>query len=190
MAEIQNIRTPADEHLMAEICEGNRLAFELLYDRYFQKLVWFARGFLADVQMAEDAVQEVFIQIMEKPEKFDRSRKFSTWVYTLTGNSCKNRLRNAQNRNRLLEENRYKLYPESVEIDFAEDQERVQEQIRNAFETLNEKEKNIFVLRFEQERSIKEIAELAQIPEGSVKSGIYYLLKKLGKQLKEIINEN
>lgn len=179
----------SDAQLMADICKGDRNAFELLYDRYFNKLVWFAQGFLKDVQLAEDVVQEVFIRIMERPELFDQSRTFSTWAYTLTGNECKNRLRNAQNRSRIMEENHHVLYPQSAEMDFDPDLGYVQAQIRKAFEGLNDKEKNIYVLRFEQERSIKEIAELVQIPEGSVKSGIYYLLKKMGTQLKELINE-
>ena len=50
---------------------------------------------------------------------------------------------------------------------------------------LNEKEQRIFKLRFEQDLPIKEIAEILSIPEGSVKSGIYYLLKKMSHKLKE-----
>lgn len=189
MTGISKQQIRGDENLMADICKGDRNAFELLYDRYFDKLVWFAQGFLKDVPQAEDAVQEVFIRIMERPELFDQSRKFSTWVYNLTGNECKNRLRNSQNRSRILEENQHVIYPQRMEMDFDPDLGFVQAQIRKAVEGLNKKEKNIYVLRFEQERSIKEIAELVQIPEGSVKSGIYYLLKKMGSQLKELINE-
>lgn len=47
------------------------------------------------------------------------------------------------------------------------------------------KEKTIYTLRFEQELSIKEIADIMNIPEGTVKSGIYYLLKKFTPHLKD-----
>ena len=49
---------------------------------------------------------------------------------------------------------------------------------------MNEKEKLVFVLRFEQELSLKEISDISQIPEGTVKSCLFYLLKKMTHQLK------
>lgn len=172
-----------DEQLMRDISKGNRMAFELLYDRYFDRLVWFARRFIEDVQAAEDAVQEVFIKIMESPEKFDEQRKFSTWAYTVTGNSCKNILRNEQNRARILQENI--SWPESELMTHSIDYKLLKQRIAASFKELNEKEKQIYVLRFEHELAIKEIAKIMTIPEGSVKSGIYYLLKKVAQQLKD-----
>ncbi len=172
----------SDEELMMLVSKGNRNAFELLYERYFDKLVWFAGRFVNDKKKAEDAVQEVFVKIIEKPERFDKERRFSTWVYTVTGNECKNMNRNEQNRNKLLEEN-----PDIINVIHSGDLDLpfLQKCLRNAFKELNDKEKNIYVLRFEQELSIKEIAEIMNIPLGSVKSGIYYMLKKISHYLKD-----
>jgi len=173
---------------MGFICKGNSRAFELLYDRYFKKLVWFGQSFIENKQKTEDAVQEVFIKIIEKPGSFDRSRKFSTWIYTLTANACKNILRNEQNRSELIKENIIPIYSQSAAIDHSIDRQLLKQRIQSGFDMLNEKEKNIFVLRFEQELSLREIAEILEIPEGSVKSGIFYLLKKLAAHLKEFKN--
>ena len=65
LSVVANI-TPStgDEQLMQMLCGGNRKAFELLYDRYFDKLVWFAFGFVNDRQKAEDVVQEVFLKVI------------------------------------------------------------------------------------------------------------------------------
>lgn len=169
---------------MLLVCKGDRTAFEILYDRYFNKLVWFAQRFIDDLQQAEDAVQEVFVKIIERPERFDGERKFSSWVYTVTGNSCRNILRDTGNRSRILEEQVAHQTQQNTVQQHNLDYALLRETIRAAYKTLSEKERNIFVLRFEQELSLKEIAEIINIPEGSVKSGIYYLLKKFSNHLK------
>ena len=53
---------------MLRITNRDRQAFEVLYDRYFGKLVWFAQNYLSQVQQAEDLVQEAFVKIIHKPE--------------------------------------------------------------------------------------------------------------------------
>lgn len=169
---------------MQLVCAGDRVAFELIYDRYFNKLVWFAQRFVEDLQQAEDAVQEVFMKIIEKPGSFDEKRNFSSWIYTVTGNLCRNILRDAGNRNRILEEQVARHIPSDTKQQHMIDYELLRGKIREAYKDLSDKEKQIFVLRFEQELSLKEIAEIISIPEGSVKSGVYYLLKKFSTHLK------
>ena len=178
-----------DEELMMLSGKGDRGAFEMLYDRYFDKLVWFARGFVKDEQAAEDIVQEGFLKIIKQPELFDPGKKFSTWVYTLVGNVCRNAIRNEQNRSRLMQEEIKPMYDTSVTMHHQVDYSLLKKEISALIETLSEKEKNIYSLRFEQEMSIAEIAGILDIPEGSVKSGIYYLLKKLSNHLKEFTHE-
>jgi len=63
-ALITEITQESDERLMVLIAAGNRLAFETLYDRYFDKLRWFSQGFLKEEAAAEDVVQELFMKIM------------------------------------------------------------------------------------------------------------------------------
>jgi RNA polymerase sigma-70 factor (ECF subfamily) len=177
----------SDEELMRLSGRGDKIAFELLYDRYYDKLVWFAGGFLRDTAMAEDAVQEVFMKIIEKPESFDRSRKFSTWIYTVTGNHCRNILRNDDNRRRIINENSHP-HDNHTEMQHSFDDRQLKERINAALKNMSEKEQNIYRLRFEEELSIREIAAIIMIPEGSVKSGIFHFLKKISIHLKDFTN--
>jgi RNA polymerase sigma-70 factor (ECF subfamily) len=179
-----------DEELIRRFAKGDRIAFELIYDRYFKKLVWFATGFTRDGKIAEDVVQDVFIKLIEKPGIFDSDRKFSTWIYTVTGNRCKNIVRDSENRNRLMRENPFTDPVTGSEFQSNFDRRLLQQELSNAIDQLNEKEKSIYVLRFEEEHSIKQISEIISIPEGSVKSGIFHLLKKVAKHLKEFKYEN
>lgn len=178
-----------DEQLMHRISQGEKKAFEVLYDRYFNKLVWFARGFVSNVQRAEDLVQEVFIKLIERPELFNNEKRFSTWIYVITSNRCKQVLRDEKNRLRILEENVLPFKAQFSESELNSDLAVLKERIQILLEQLSEKERAIYTLRIEQELSIKDIALILELPEGSIKSGIYYLLKKLAIHLKDFNHE-
>lgn len=161
---------------MLLILKGNKLAFELLYERYFDKMVWYAFGFLKDIPKAEDIVQEVFIKIIQSPEKFDVNKKFSTWIYTVTANRCRNQLRDERKQQVPISEALSSDWAVAPQSQF--DANYLRQILDEKFENLSEKEQQIFTLRFSQQLSIREIAAIMNIPEGSVKSGIFYLLKK------------
>ena len=132
---------------MIHIRKGNKIAFALLYERYFDKMVWYAYRFLQHTENAEDVVQEVFIKIIKQPEQFDINRTFSTWIAMINSHH-------------------------------QTDMRYLQQLLQEKFDSLSDKEKTIFKLRFENQLAIKEIAQQMNIPEGSVKSGLYYMLKK------------
>lgn len=165
--------------LMAQQTDNH--AFEQLYDRYARKLTGFCNRMVQSKEVSEDIVHEVFIKIIEQPKSFNAQSKFSTWVYTIAHNLCLNTIRNQQNRSRLMDQN----YSQAVEYTSHStiDVSNLKGAINTAYKLLNEKEKAVFVLRFEHELSIKEIAEIITIPEGSVKSCLFYLLKKFDTHL-------
>lgn len=175
-----------DEMLMQEVCIGQKYALAILYDRYFDKLVYFSFGIIKDQHLAEDIVQEVFIKLIEQPEQFNPSMRFSTWVFTLTANRSKNKLRNSQNRSLLIANH---IKHETFELNSQLDLASLQLRLSQGIGLLNGKKKTIYKLRFEEEMSLKEISETTEIPIGSVKSGLFNLLKKLSKQLSNYIHE-
>ncbi|MCE3259969.1 MAG: hypothetical protein K0S12_1610 [Bacteroidetes bacterium] len=152
---------------MAAAGKGDRKAFETLYHRYFDRLVRFSYSFMNDTQRSEDVVQEVFVRIIEKPELFDVTRKFSTWVYIVTGNECKQQLMKEQNRLRLLKQEVLPKKATSSEMHHDTDHKSLKEKLNVIYSKLT----------------------ITGAPEGSVKSGIYYLLKKISDQLKEYTHE-
>jgi RNA polymerase sigma-70 factor (ECF subfamily) len=170
-----------DEQLYQALLQGNQQSFSNLYHRYFDKLCWFAQQFMYNKQEAEDIVQEVFTKIIEQPQHFDANQKFSTWVFTLTANRCKNRLKQQATQSNLISQ--HTSSDQSVNASIELDAKLLKAQIREIFASLNEKEKKLFVLKFEQHLSTKETSEILNIPEGSVKSGLYYLLKKIKEKL-------
>ncbi len=172
-----------DEELMVFVTKnGTEKAFEELYNRYAKKLLWFSLRLVNDKELAADIVQDTFIKIIDKPAAFDSTQKFSTWIYTLVNNASLNVIKNKENRGRLLEENYFQV--NTSHLTSTIDAKKIQQKINSLYKVLSQQEQAVFVLRFEHNLNIKEIAKIIEIPEGTVKSCLYYLLKKMSQQLK------
>ena len=84
----------SDERLMEMIVRGDERAFGTLYDRYQRKMItYFSRMLWNDRERAQDFLQELFTKIARKPDSYDPSRPFSTWLYSVANNMCKNEYR-------------------------------------------------------------------------------------------------
>ncbi len=179
-----NVKAKTDEELMVLVINnGHEKAFEELYDRYCKKLVWFSARIVLNKAVAEDIVQDVFMKIIDNPKQFNPSQKFSTWVYTLVNNASINTKKYEVNRERLLNENFTQITVSQSYHNL--DAKLIQQRLNQIFAELNSKEQLVFTLRLEHKLSIKEIAKIADMPEGTVKSCLYYLLKKIALQLKD-----
>ena len=166
---------------MARSADGCERSFSELYDRYGQRMhSYFYRMLWQDVQVAEDFTQELFMKIVEKRAYYDPDRRFSTWIYTVAGNMVKNEYRRVS---------RKKPLPEMTDVmqeDFSENMDSAvfEKHLNKALEGLDEVQKQCFILRYQEEMSMKEIADIIGCPEGTVKSRLYYTVRKLAKKLK------
>src|SRR6476620_9049032 len=90
----EELRKQDDAAVVASFLGGEERAFQELVERYQTRLLNFFYRTIGDREKAEDLVQEVFIRVYRHIHRFDRSKKFSTWVYTIASNLAKNELRN------------------------------------------------------------------------------------------------
>jgi RNA polymerase sigma-70 factor (ECF subfamily) len=175
----------SDEKLMELISQRNQLAFAELYDRYSGKLMtYFMRMLWNDREMAEDQVQEVFMKIARQPELFDSTRVFRPWVYTIAYNNCKMEYRKAEKRGRPVS---LEKAPEPADsssfISEKVDRKAFLTKLKEVLESIKEPHKSTFTLRYFDELSLKEIAEIHQCSEGTVKSRLFYTLRKIADRL-------
>lgn len=179
----------SDEELMTFISRGEVRAFDALYERYARRLmVYFTRMLNFDKNLAEDALQDLFMKIAESPEKFDSSRSFKTWVFSVASNSCKNYYRHRQvvikhREEQVKDESRYdgkEFLNTAAKIDHTVFRQMLDEVLTQ----LPHEKREAFILKYQEERSIAEIAFIQQCPEGSVKSRLHYTLKVLEEKLK------
>ncbi|MCE2742935.1 MAG: RNA polymerase sigma factor [Fluviicola sp.] len=176
----------SDEELMLSISKGEKKAFDELYARYADALLrYFTRLLWKDREKAEDFVHDLFAKIIQKPELFDASRTFKTWVYSVANNMCKNEYKKQEVRknttngidhvNVIAQHDVLKETHESI----------FQNTYNESIQQLDSKHREVFSLRHEDGLSIKEIAEILDLNEGTVKSRLFYATKQLADLLKE-----
>lgn len=173
-----------DEKLILLIPKGNENAFNELYMRYSQRMyAYFYKMLYQDNELAADFTQTLFLKLFEKANSFNPEYSFSTWIYTMASNMCKNEYRR-QSRSEPIIKMPLLLFditqpkgPSNI------DSEIFQKHLQVAVNELELIHKQCFLLRYQDELSIKEIAEILNCPAGTVKSRLYYALKKLSNKL-------
>lgn len=181
----KDIASLTDEQLMQEIERGHAAAFDLLYHRYTDKLYRYLFRLLNnDAAKAEDFLQELFLKVLNAASSFDASKSLSTWLYTIATNMCRNEWRNTSNRQRLMKSFEPWEHHSNKTVNEKIDEKYRNKILQDVMNELENEDQEILQLRFQQEMSIREIAAITGLPEGTVKSRIFYLLKKMAKQLK------
>lgn len=181
----------SDEELMQKVHQGSEVALTEIYQRYSTPLMrYFARMLWRDHQKAQDFLHDVFIKIIDNPQRFDGTRKFSTWIFSVAHNMCKNEYRRKTNHERL---NGFHIN-EVVNVDVHDNMDRmtINCQLDKMLDELDEEDKTLLLLRYEENLSIEQISEVVFLAEGTIKSRLFYLRKDLAKKLngyKMIFNE-
>jgi len=167
---------------MRLISQGEGKALTELYLRYNKSMIrYFYRMLWKDDNKAQDFLHDLFVRIIERPETFNPERKFSTWIYSVAHNMCKNEYRKENFRASVA----HKFQSNGVfehAIDREIDHALFRKTIDKAMEGWNEDDRTLFVLRQELEMSVPEIAAVLSLPEGTVKSRWFYLRKALALQ--------
>jgi len=182
-----------DEKVMQLVINGDSKAFEEIYKRYAYKLLnYFHRMLWKDREKAEDFMHDLFHKIVEKPYLYDPSRSFKTWVYSVANNMCKNEYKKQEIRKTSA---KYEIKEEilkgesDVDYDRKIDFKIFNQVLHRELDQFNEEQKETFLLRYMEELSIKEISEAMSCSEGTVKSRLFYTLKKLTPKLKSFAPE-
>jgi RNA polymerase sigma-70 factor (ECF subfamily) len=175
-----------DEELMGLIRKKDSRAFEEIYDRYSQRMVnYFYKMLWQDEEKAQDFMHDLFAKIIEKPEQFDSKRVFKTWFFSIAHNMCKNEYRKQSVRSEVHAEREGDIKGESGEETTRKiDRKNFRDDLMSALDELGDLKKNTFILRYQDEMSIKEISEAMECSEGTVKSRLFYTLKLLNEKLK------
>ncbi len=165
------------------IVSGDQAAFGELYTRYKGRMYYYFYRMLGNSEeIANDFLQELFLKLIEKPESYNSAYNFSTWFYSVANNMCKNEYRRQDIRQ---EYNSFEaLNPKHDYLsDSSIEPEQAVEKIFKTLEQLGEEHQSAFLLRYREGFSIKEVAEILELPEGTVKSRLFYAKKLLAEKL-------
>jgi RNA polymerase sigma-70 factor (ECF subfamily) len=174
-------KNKSDEELMQHVQKGAEWAFNALYERYSQRILYFMYKMLRqDEAKAQDLLQDVFLKIVEAPEKFDVQRSFKTWIFTVAANSCKNYFRAQKGGFLDLEQAPDQI---TTEVPIQLNSVAFQAKLSIALDELSYVYKEAFVLKYKEGLSLQEIALVMDCPLGTVKSRLNSATKLLGKRL-------
>jgi len=184
LAQAPAKQAPVDQDamLLAECARGKTRAFRTLVEKYKRRAYYVALGLVGSPDDAWDLSQEAFIRAWNSRGRFDPSRPFWPWFYSVLANLCKNCLRDREVRKRHAEDIRYSEQsrrasmgnPEAVLVE-----NESQSNVWHAIQKLPFKFREIIILRHFQDMCYEDIAQQLGIPEGSVMSRLFYARKKL-----------
>jgi RNA polymerase sigma-70 factor (ECF subfamily) len=171
-----------DNDLVGHALKGRISAFKELVERYQRRAYFFALGMVRNSDDAHDLSQEAFVRVYKHLRRFDNNYPFKVWLFHILSNLCKNHLRQRKTRENVVvgSDDEYTLtIPDHRDPAMALDKTELQAQVWKAIEQLPEKFREIIILNHFQEMSYDQIAQVLDIPRGSVMSRLYYARLKL-----------
>lgn len=185
MRIVTTLREQTDEQLMQHLQRGEMAALQVLFERYYTPLkAYFHRMLWRDAAQAEDATQQLFLQVAQYAHSYQWGRPVRTWLYSAAHNICKNAYRQA---------GRTTVVPFAEETgdtaahlplpDAALHHHEFQQALATALDELAEDIRATFVLRYLEDMPLAEIAEVLNVPLGTVKSRLHNTLRWLANRL-------
>lgn len=179
----------SDSELMKQIAVGDEAAFGELYARYQSRLYYFFFRMLGNSSdHANDFLQELFLKLIEKPESYNPSFPFATWLFSVANNMCKNEYRRKGIKQEYIEyetQHSDACYLSDPVIDSG----KIVEKIFQTLDCMGEEHRSAFILRYREGFQIKEIANILDLPEGTIKSRLFYAKKLLSEKLEYLKDE-
>ncbi len=182
-----------DIELVERILNGDRASLNTLVWRWEKAIYNFVFRYLGNKELAQDVTQKTFIRVYKNINKLRDVKKFSSWIYQIAANLCKDELKKKSNRDTLSidlihenSENGHLMPNELIEKEFNQpDVEMNHKQIgtiiQKALKQLPEEQRVVIIMKEYQGLKFKEIAEALDESINTVKSRMYYGLNGLKK---------
>ena len=173
-----------DEQLMKRAAQGNDRAFEELYNRHARRLQgFFARRLGDDSDLAADFMHDTFLRLYAARENYHEGRNFRVWLYTIAYNLWKNHHRNQLN---MVHEDTEVADNNEIEVNI--DESILHNALSDILKELPESYVILFSLHYEEELTIPQIAQMTELPEGTVKSRLHKTMNIIKTELKKYEN--
>jgi RNA polymerase sigma-70 factor (ECF subfamily) len=187
--------TPTDNQLVARTLNGDVGAFNDLVARWETALYHFVVRYLGDTEEARDICQEAFLKAYTNLDRFRGQAKFSSWLFQIALNQCRTQFRRKKSRPTVSldeddEMSHLRLVPadaESPDASAIKSQHATELQV--ALAALPEDQRTAIILKEYHGLKFREIAEVLETPESTIKSRLYHGLESLAKSLGHLKTE-
>ena len=176
-----------DAVLVSALREKKTWAYEKLYDEYAGLIGSIAKSYL-NVDDVDDVIQEVFLRVYKSIKQFKGDSSFSTWLYRIAVNVCKDQLKRYSKRSETMtdfeSEESGALEPVADHnVEISVEKQFDSEDMESILNRLSVEDQELIRLRDVQDLEYEEIAHIVGKPLGTVKSRIHYARKRLKKLL-------
>lgn len=163
----------SDNGLIKKACKGERDAFGELYMKYKDFVYNVAYRFLKDSYKAEDITENVFFALFTNLEQFRKEAKFSTYLYSMTTNMCKNLIREHKTIPITGLESNMQIDNVQKSPEYILATEKTKEMIQNTLDQLHPDYKEILILSDQEELSYDEIANTLGLNKKQIKNRLH-----------------
>ncbi len=170
----------SEEKFIREARRGHVPSFSALVAAYQEKMIHVAYSFLGNWEDARDAAQEAFVKAYQGLHSFGQKSRFSTWLYRIVVNQCKDELR--KKRIRATEgENTDPLESEAAATDVRQEviNRELEVEIHRSLDELPFQQRSVFVLRYFEGLKLEEIGESLNVSTGAVKAHLWQAHQKM-----------
>jgi len=183
-----------DGIIIAEALAGDQKAYAFLVEKHRKAIFHIINRIVRNDEIARDLVQETFMKAFSSLASYRSEYRFSTWLYKIAANSSIDHLRKkrikALSLDRPIETADGTMEIEVPDYSFHPERELVKKQqrvsIEEAIQSLPDKYREVIIYRHKDDKSYDEIAELLDIPVGTVKARIFRARELLKKKLKNV----
>lgn len=186
-----------ERSLLKRLRDRDERAFRELIAAHRDRVFNITYRMLGNRHEAEDVAQEVFITVFKQIDNFREESKFSTWLYRVAVNHCKNRLKYLKRRH---DKDRDEINDDTTTAgsngtigsplpsspDRALEGAQMEKVLAEAIKSLDEEQRLVVILRDVEDLTIEEICAITELPDGTVKSRLHrarlVLRKKLQRQ--------
>lgn len=172
------------EKLVVALKQGDELAFEFLFNRYYKSLVAFITTYTRSTELSEDIVQQSFILLWNKKEDLQLKGSPKNYLYTIAYNQFVDHYRKSKRKNDFLEEFRLEFLRNSIDENEELLEKRI-EKLKIIIQKLPPKCKRILIMSRQQGLKYKEIADKLNISPRTVEEQVRIAFKKIRKAFEE-----
>ena len=183
-----------DQHIIKHCLDGDTSYFEVLVNRYQDRIYTLCRYMLENQDDAEDAAQDTFIKAFQGIRGFTPTASFYTWLYRIAVNTCLDHKRKFSFRSLFFssdKETHIDSFPsQDPSPESAYDTKQSMQALLSILKHLSEKYRVVIILNELEGLSYEEIAEILDVSIGTVKSRIFRAREELNKNMKKLRNKN
>lgn len=192
---------PTDEKLLQDYLAGNDAGFELLVRRHANELYQFVMRFTNSSMAADDVVQETFLKLHTAASTFDPARRLKPWIFTIAANKARDYLRRRTRKREVPldaqingEDDSGQCFRDLLAMPISSHDEDVpfdekRKLVRTVVEAMPDKLSEVLILAYFHRFPYREIAEILEVPLGTVKSRLHAAVAHFGEQFRERVAE-